>query len=79
MITVFGKNNCPQCTQAVNLLSAKEREYKYVKVLYPGESYDGDSIQLDEFRQQYPHVRMMPYIRQGENEIGGLRELQKAV
>jgi glutaredoxin len=79
MITVFGKDGCVQCDQAVKLLQSAAVDYKYVKVLYPGNSYAGDSVQLEDFKQQYPTVRAMPFIMRGDSVIGGLADLRKVI
>jgi glutaredoxin 1 len=69
VITVYGKEGCPYCTRAVNLLEQKEIPYQYFSV--------GETIGITEFKEMFPTVKTVPYIINNSNVIGGFSELQQ--
>jgi len=69
-ITIYTKENCPNCDSAKRLLTA--RGLKYTEV----------DIEVGErranFMNAFPTVRSMPQIFIGEQRVGGLLGLQEA-
>lgn len=68
-ITIYTKDNCPNCTTAKNLLETNGLEYQE-------SSFDNDPIRWAEFCAAYPEVRQMPQIFVNGVRIGGLAGLQ---
>jgi glutaredoxin len=58
--TVYTKDNCPACVQLKANLAKEGVEFKEVKI--------GRDITVEAFKQQFPHVRSVPYtiIESGE-------------
>ena len=82
MITVYSKENCPQCVQAKQYLTLKGKEFQELQVAYPttirrdGKLY----IDLDDFKTKFPTVRAMPFIvDENDNAIGSLAELRQII
>ena len=69
MITVYGKDNCGYCTKAKNLLETKKIPFTYLKI--------GEDIGINEFKEQYPDVRTVPFILNRDMAIGGFDNLQE--
>ena len=61
MITVYSKDNCPWCDRAVAFLEEKNELYNVVKI--------GQDITREEFLEQFPNARTVPFIKIG-SEIG---------
>ena len=70
-ITLYSKSGCPLCVQAKNLLKAKNMEYEEVNL--------DDPIRKQNFMNAYPHVRQMPQIWVGDQNVGGFAGLQEAL
>lgn len=71
MITVYGKHDCGYCTKAKNLLESKKIPFAYLSI--------GEDIGINEFREQYPHVRTVPFILSSEDVIGGFDDLKEYI
>lgn len=71
MITLYSKPQCPQCDQAKLFLDIKGIDY-VVKTL------DVDFTR-EELVERAPTARTFPVVFQGEDLIGGLLDLKKAV
>ncbi len=63
MITIYSKDNCPWCDRAKELLTNKNESYNEIKI--------GRDITRDEFMEQFPNVRTVPYILVNEEVRGG--------
>ena len=68
MITIYSKDNCPWCDRAKELLTQKGETYEEIKI--------GREITREEFLEQFPNVRSVPYIIIDENVIGGFEQLR---
>ena len=68
MITVYGKDNCGYCTKAKNLLESRSIPFTYLTV--------GEDIGINEFKEQYPDVKSVPFILNNDLIIGGFDNLQ---
>lgn len=70
-ITIYTKNNCPNCETAKQLL--KSRGMTFTEI-------DGeDQVIRDWFARDYPDVRQMPQIFINGQRVGGLAGLQAAL
>jgi glutaredoxin 3 len=63
VITIYSKDNCPWCDRAKELLTNKNESYNEIKI--------GRDITRDEFMEQFPNVRTVPYILVNEEVCGG--------
>jgi glutaredoxin len=68
VITIYSKDNCPWCDRAKELLTQKGETYEEIKI--------GREITREEFLEQFPNVRSVPYIIIDENVIGGFEQLR---
>ena len=68
MITIYSTDNCPWCDRAKELLTQKGETYEEIKI--------GREITREEFLEQFPNVRSVPYIIIDENVIGGFEQLR---
>ena len=69
-ITIYSKNNCPNCTTAKQLLKSKGLEYEERAL---------DEERLFQFQVLYPEARQMPQIFIEGQRVGGLAGLQAAL
>lgn len=67
LIRVFTKDDCPYCGQAKQLLNNKGFNYEEILI--------GRDVTREEFLEQFPNVRTVPYIIIGNNHIGGYKQL----
>lgn len=84
MITVYSKENCPQCVQAKQYLVQKGLEFQELIVAYDTTTKQDGKLYIgrEEFMQKFPTVRAMPYIEvtdsNGTTEVvGTLQNLRK--
>lgn len=69
MIVIYGKDNCPHCVTAQKLCASNKIEFEYKSL---NKDYDNDDVKsLIEKTNQ----RTFPFIFQGEEFIGGAKEL----
>lgn len=68
-ITIYTKDNCPNCTAAKNLLTVNGLEYGEFNV-------ESDATALQALHLSYPDARQMPQIFVNGVRIGGLAGLQ---
>jgi glutaredoxin len=68
MMIVYGKNDCGHCTKAKNILESRSIPFTYLTV--------GEDIGINEFREQYPEIRSVPFIINNNEILGGFSELQ---
>lgn len=71
MFTIYSKHQCSQCDQAKMLLDLKGVEYKTLTL--------GDDFTREELIEKVPTARSFPVVFKGEDLIGGLLELKKAI
>lgn len=71
MFNVYTKENCPQCDEAKRLLAQAGQQFTTFKL--------GEDISRDELLALIPTARTMPQIMLGEQVIGGVQELKKAL
>lgn len=69
VIEVFGRNNCPWCDRAKELL--EKRGYRFVYRLVTSDL-------LPEFTQRTKGAKTVPQIFVGSHHIGGFQELSAA-
>lgn len=70
-ITIYTKDNCPNCTTAKNLLKYKGLEYTELDAENP--------IAMANLLGRYPAIRQMPAIFINNQYVGGLAGLQSAL
>lgn len=70
-ITIYTKDNCPNCTTAKSLLKAKGLEYTERDVGIPE--------WRDSLTRNVPGIRQMPAIFVNNQYVGGLAGLQSAL
>ncbi len=71
MITIYSKDNCPWCERAKDYMNVKDEPYTEIKI--------GRDITREEFMEQYPNVRSVPYFRIGQVEFTSYEELKKHI
>lgn len=77
MITVFSKPACSHCVSAKNLLNERGIVFEEVILDVGQEKAVGSTyIPIDEFKEKHPTVRTLPHIFDGNEVIGGFRELR---
>ena len=54
MITIYTKDNCPLCVTAKAQMTAAGQEFTEIHI--------GRDITREEFMEQFPHIRTVPYI-----------------
>jgi glutaredoxin len=62
-MVIYSKDNCPWCDRAKELMYSKNVEYREIKI--------GRDITRNEFMEQFPNVRTVPYIIINEEVTGG--------
>lgn len=73
--TVFGKPNCPYCTQAKNLLESKDLKVSYVDIVADPPKREVMFALVKQATGSAP--RTVPQIFYGSEYIGGFEELKK--
>ena len=71
MFTIYSKPQCPQCDQAKMLLDLKGIQYKALTL--------GEDFTREELLEKVPTARSFPVVFQGEEYVGGLADLKKAI
>jgi len=66
-IRIFSKPDCPFCVQAKGLLESKG--FSYTELVL------GKDLTREDFMEQFPNVRTVPYIIVGNNHVGGYKQL----
>lgn len=69
MLTVYSKDNCPQCRTAIAMIKTKGLEVEVLKL--------GDDYTKEELLAIAPAARTVPQIVGPSGLIGGVPELQK--
>lgn len=70
-ITLYSKNNCPNCEAAKQLLRNKGLDYTEISL--------EDGSRRANFMAAYPDAKQMPQIFIGDQRVGGLAGLQAAL
>ena len=68
---MYSKENCPWCDRAKELMNAKNESYTEIKI--------GRDITREEFMEQFPNVRSVPYFRINQMELVTFEELKEYV
>lgn len=68
-ITIYTKDNCPNCVTAKALLKSKGLNYTEV----------GGPVAVHKLLEKYPEARQMPQIFINDVRVGGLAGLQNAL
>ena len=69
MFEIYGTTDCAYCDRAKILLAMKEKEYTFIDVI------KNDDI-FAAFSKKFPNVNRIPQITEGDNHIGGYKELR---
>jgi glutaredoxin 3 len=67
MITIYGKDDCPQCEKAKHIAELRNEEYTYLKL--------GKDFTKEELFELFPSARSFPQIMVDEDPVGGLHGL----
>jgi len=70
MYEIYGTDSCKFCIKAKELLVRYHKEYTFIDVM-------GNDNAFAEFSKKFPNVNRIPQIIEGDNHIGGYRELRK--
>lgn len=70
-VTIYTKNSCPNCTTAKQLLNSKGLAYQEVNI--------ETGNRFANFVANYPEAKQMPQCFIGDQRVGGLAGLQKAL
>jgi len=70
-ITIYSKDNCPNCVSAKRLLDSKGLDYTSTDL--------SDAADRELFCATHPGVRQMPAIYINDQYVGGLAGLQAAL
>lgn len=76
MITVYSKENCPQCLQAESLLKMKKKEFVVKKL---DVDYTREYITEMYEKTNLPQPRAFPIIVQDDDIIGDLNALKMKI
>lgn len=68
MIIIWGKDNCPYCTQAVNLVAEMGLKHEYRKI--------GSDWTVEQLREVAPNARTVPQIIVNGSLVGGLSDFR---
>jgi len=68
-VVIYSKDNCPWCDRAKDLMNTKNEEYTEIKI--------GRDITREEFMEQFPYVRTVPYIIHDGVEISSYEALKE--
>lgn len=68
-VTIYTKDNCPHCVGAKNLLLLKGKPYNEIKI--------GSDIMREQFLENFPHVKTVPYIIIDGSPVGGFSDLKE--
>lgn len=80
MYTVFSKPNCPFCDQAKALLKSKDLPFLEIHLDVGQPKVEGSRyISCDDLLSLIPTARTMPQIMNGEQLIGGFKELSSSL
>tara|TARA_A200000159_G_C7190641_1_gene283647 strand:- start:197 stop:415 length:219 start_codon:yes stop_codon:yes gene_type:complete len=71
MIIIYGKEQCPYCDMAKDLVERKELEYQYKQL--------GKDFAFKDLVERFPTARTFPQIVMDGNSIGGYTELEKLI
>ena len=63
MMVIYSKDNCPWCDRAKELMKSKGDSFNDIKI--------GRDITREEFMEQFPSIRTVPYIIVNEDVRGG--------
>ena len=63
MMVIYSKDNCPWCDRAKELMKSKGDSFNDIKI--------GRDITREEFMEQFPSIRTVPYIIVNEEVKGG--------
>lgn len=69
MLTIYSKDDCPQCRTALAMVKAKGQEHEVLKL--------GVDFTKEELLALAPTARTFPQIAKDGNVIGGISDLQK--
>lgn len=78
MLTVYSKDACPNCVNAINYLVERNVEFKVLKIVAEVTDSEKEIDRMD-FIQMFPSVRTAPYIVDEEgNSYANLNALRAA-
>ena len=66
-VLIYTKDNCPYCVQAKNLFTNKGQQYIEKKI--------GKDLTREEFLENFPDVRTVPFIIIDTEKVGGYDKL----
>lgn len=61
LLTVYTKDDCPQCVKLKGILDSKGIEYTTIKIVPEKTDDDPSTILRDDFIQLFPGVRSVPF------------------
>lgn len=70
-VVIWGKDNCPYCVQAVDLVGKMEIKYEYRKI--------GEDWTVEQLREDVPNARTVPQIIVNGTAVGGLSDFRKYI
>lgn len=68
MIDIYGKPNCPFCSQAVDLCEKMHLPYSYKTV--------GDDLSREDLLEMFPNAKTVPQISVHGQPVGGFSEFE---
>jgi glutaredoxin len=66
-VIIYSRDDCPWCVRAKDMLYSIGKEYEEIKI--------GRDLTREEFKEQFPEVKTVPYIIIDGNVIGGYENL----
>ena len=72
MYEIYGTDSCKFCIKAKEILVRYHKEYTFIDVM-------GNDNAFAEFSKKFPNVNRIPQIIEGDNHIGGYRELERSL
>jgi glutaredoxin len=64
---IYTKDSCGYCTQAKMYMQSREVEYQEMRI--------GKHITREEFIKLFPNVKSLPFILDGDQQVGGYNHL----
>ena len=70
MYEIYGTDSCKFCIKSKELLERYHKEYNFIDVIQNDDVFAA-------FSKKFPNVNRIPQITEGDNHIGGYKELRK--
>jgi len=66
-VTIWGKDNCPNCSNAKFYCETQDIEFQYLKL--------EKDFTIEEMKEKFPEAKSFPVVQVNGTWVGGYREL----